>query len=187
MAERGGALHAHHKPYGAAERKSWAPRGVCGADRLRSRQGQGWGWPRRALSPLGQCQLLSPACSTCWSFEPETGDCGEFAFILETSGSRAWEGGGWPLWSAERDARGEGPTALSCQGHGKWPVGGPAWPRNSGTEGSLGTRPALTACRSTLPATCQHQLGVGSAPRAWEKGQRPVPARHRAGRKHSRD
>lgn len=66
---------------------------------------------------------------------------------------------------------------MSCQGHGSGWWAGPAWPRNSGTEGSLGTRPALTACRSTLPGACQCQLGVGSAPWAWEKGQRPVPAR----------
>lgn len=38
---------------------------------------------------------MSPACSTGWSCQPETRDPSEFAFILETSVSRAWreEGG----------------------------------------------------------------------------------------------
>lgn len=95
------------------------------------------------------------------------------------------EGGHRGQLSEKQEGRGLQPCPARRTGSGRWV--GPAWPRNSGTEGSLGTRLALTACRSTLPATCQHQLGVGSAPRAWEKGQRPVPARHRAGRKHSRD
>lgn len=63
----------------------------------RGREGgdRGRAWPRNALSLLGQCQLMSPACNTGWSCQPETGDHSKFAFILESSVSRAWgeEGG----------------------------------------------------------------------------------------------
>ena len=146
--------------------RAGTPWGLCGAGRLRGGRGQGRGWLRNALSPLGQCQLKSPACSTGWSCQPETGDCSKFAFILETSVSRACgeEGGHRGQLSSMQERRGLQPCPARSRGSGRW--AGPAWQRNSGTEGSLGTRPALTACLSTLPAACQHQLRVGSAPLA---------------------
>lgn len=97
------------------------------------------------------------------------------------------QGGGRPPRSAEQEAERSGrqPHPARGTGSGRWAA--PTWPRNSGTEGSLGTRPALTACRSTRPAACQHQLGVGSALWAWEKGQSPVPARDRVRQGYSWD
>lgn len=131
-----------------------------------------------------------PACNIGWSCQPETGDHSEFAFILKTSVSRAWGGEGRRVATHAQlsemwERRGLQLCPARGTGSGRWD--GPAWLRNSGTEGSLGTRPALTACPSTLPASCQHQLGVGSVPWAWEKGQRPVPARDPVRQKHSDD
>lgn len=67
---------------------------------------------------------MSPACSTGWSGQPSPRQ-GTAAHLhlywrllfLGPVGRR------WPPRSAEQDAGEEGPTALSCQGHGKWPVG----------------------------------------------------------------
>lgn len=90
---------------------------------------------------------------------------------------------GWPPWSAEWRGRRGGarspvlPGAQEVAARLGLPGGG-----SQGAEGSLGTWPGLTACPSTLPAARQQQLGVGSAPRAWERGQRPVPAKDQASR-----
>ena len=117
-----GASQAHHRRSGARKGKAGTPWGLRGADRLRSGQGLGRRWPRRGLSPLGQCQLRSAACGTGWSCQPETRDHSEFAFILETSVSRAWGEEGSHAGQLSKRQRGGAPS-LGLPGARKWLVG----------------------------------------------------------------
>lgn len=106
----------------AAKRKGWTPWGLCGADSMRRGQGQGWGWPRNALSLWASVSSCPQPAARAGAASLRLGTVAHLhlywrLLFLGPVGRR------WPLRSAEQDAGEEGPTALSCQGHGKWPVG----------------------------------------------------------------